>query len=475
MRTLLRAVIALPLAACLAASLPACEEGRSQIVGGTKRARTRPAKPAATSGPVRAAGPVRADPSALSIIVSGELRGRLEPCGCSEHQRGGLTRRPVALPAGRMQVRVELGSLVEGLAPHTPLKFRMAMRALATMHYAAVVPGPYDLALIAEVGVEQLGQDPPLLCANLRREDGGPLLQAARRVRLRAEGTVTVDLVGVISDNDEASEAAAMIPEAELIDPAEAAREALKYLASSSRADVNVLLFAGPSEELPDEPAFRRLWDVIVCQGFADEPELEPPGGPDEPVIVAAGMKGHFLGQVVLPRKGSDRRKAFLRALPVEDAYKPDPILAGQFQQYLDELRAMDPMVSMPRLQIRSGPRYVGSNACAECHEDEYRFWKQTQHSRATGTLIKKHRQFDPDCIRCHAVAVEYESGFVSMDKTPELAGVGCEACHGPGSAHADNPTVPYPVPRKNCDTCHDEENDPTFELPKYLPKIKHW
>ncbi len=475
MRSSCLAVSWISAAILVGAALPACERAKSESRSpNTEAPATKPTRPRTRPSQTKPAAVV--DPSELSIIFSGELLGRLEPCGCSELQRGGLARRPVAIPAGGMQLRVENGSLIEELAIHAHLKLQTAMQALATMHYAAVSLGPHDLVLIAEMGIENLPADPPLLCANLRSEDGAPLLHPGVRARVSAAGkSATINIVGVTSDNDEACEAATMIPGARLTDPAEAAAQELKRLAAAGRADMNLLLFAGPPDELTDDRNFRQSWDVIVCQGFADEPEVESRPGANEPIVVVAGVKGRFLGQLLVPTKASDRRRAALRALPVEDAFKPDRVLERQFRDYLDQLRALNPMESIPRLRVREGPIHVGSTACAECHEDEHRFWKRTAHSHATETLVKKGREFDPDCIGCHAVAVEYESGFVSLEKTPELADVGCESCHGPGSAHSDNPTTPYPTPPKNCTTCHDDENDPMFELLKYLPKIKHW
>src|SRR5262249_57377371 len=45
-------------------------------------------------------------------------------------------------------------------------------------------------------------------------------------------------------------------------------------------------------------------------------------------------------------------------------------------------------------------------------------------------------RQFDGECIVCHTVGFAYTTGFADEKKTPLLKDVGCENCHGPGSAH---------------------------------------
>ena len=88
---------------------------------------------------------------------------------------------------------------------------------------------------------------------------------------------------------------------------------------------------------------------------------------------------------------------------------------------------------------------FVGAEKCGTCHEAEYDAWKKTGHARATQTLVKLDppRQFDPECLACHVTGwhaqscFPYESGYLGLQATPKLIGVGCENCHGPGGAHA--------------------------------------
>jgi hypothetical protein len=84
-----------------------------------------------------------------------------------------------------------------------------------------------------------------------------------------------------------------------------------------------------------------------------------------------------------------------------------------------------------------------GWQACRSCHPEQTRFWQQTKHAGAWQTLEKANQQFNQDCLICHVTLPTYDMETVLGDNllaalSPELKGVGCEACHGPGKNHAE-------------------------------------
>ena len=178
------------------------------------------------------------------------------------------------------------------------------------------------------------------------------------------------------------------------------------------------------------------------------------------------------------------------------------------FKQYQEELQR----AGFQGLGIRpeshmSGHQFVGSKACADCHQEEFEVWENSSHSHATQSLIAPHgradipRQFDPECISCHSTGwqpqkyLPYESGFMSLAETLNLQGNGCENCHGPGSEHVRQESDPNSPPdslmklrnflrrdledaKTSCLSCHDLDNSPDFHhdgaFEEYWSKIKH-
>ena len=94
---------------------------------------------------------------------------------------------------------------------------------------------------------------------------------------------------------------------------------------------------------------------------------------------------------------------------------------------------------------------YVGSSKCRACHLQQFKSWQQTKMAQAYEQLkagksadAKKKAKLDPakdytreaECLACHTTGHGRPGGFRDIQTTPDLAGVGCEACHGPGAEY---------------------------------------
>lgn len=134
---------------------------------------------------------------------------------------------------------------------------------------------------------------------------------------------------------------------------------------------------------------------------------------------------------------------------------------------------------------------YIGTKNCKKCHIKEWKSWSETKMANAFETLkpgVATDRKTelgldpdndystDPECVRCHVTGYGKEGGFTSLEETPDLAGIGCEMCHGPGGSYtqegymtlknkeykkADLVAVGLvsPPTEAQCIQCHNEEN----------------
>jgi hypothetical protein len=89
-----------------------------------------------------------------------------------------------------------------------------------------------------------------------------------------------------------------------------------------------------------------------------------------------------------------------------------------------------------PLAEPPANQTYIGAKQCSACHFDQYLTWRQTKHAKGFEILPAKYKA-DASCLKCHSTAFGEATGFQGA-KTPDLAGTSCEACHGPGSKHAE-------------------------------------
>jgi hypothetical protein len=122
--------------------------------------------------------------------------------------------------------------------------------------------------------------------------------------------------------------------------------------------------------------------------------------------------------------------------------------------------------------------RYVGAEACRECHKEEYVSWKKTIHAGVHQT----EPSMSEDTYR-------YNTGAGSPGGYPEPGreGVQCEACHGPGEKHIAEPeakgsqyivdlgkTCSSCVVEQICRGCHSLKDDPNFDFDKSIVQVRH-
>ena len=116
---------------------------------------------------------------------------------------------------------------------------------------------------------------------------------------------------------------------------------------------------------------------------------------------------------------------------------------------------------------------FTGDGDCELCHAKAVSWWKKTVHSKAWNTLVAVNKQWSFDCIKCHVTGYGQPGGS-AMAHVDKLESVQCEACHGPGSLHVDDPKrARLRIPKESdCKQCHTKEHSDTFAFEPYLRDV---
>lgn len=455
----------------------------------------------------------------FALVLTAEQHGYLLPCGCSRPQVGGLERRFNLInkltKADWKVVPVDLGDIPQVTGPANlanvqgMLKYQTSMKALKAMNYQAVGIGPYEtssslLDLLASYRLNDASV--PVLSANLKdKETNFAGLVESIKVHNVPQTSLTVGISSLMG--------ASLVKNKKIKDPAAAFQgngvvlpQLIKAF-QQKKVNFAILLYQGTVREAAalskDFPQF----NVILCRSE----ESEPPGEPvkvGNSFIINVGHKGRYVGVVGVNYTGEKEQPFEMRYQLVtlsEDFMtaegQKNPIV-GLMEKYTKTLKDKNFLSKYPRSKhshqtaIRGvDATYVGSEVCAKCHRSEYKVWKASKHSHAYDSLLTAknpgNREHDAECIVCHTVGFQYESGFVNAAKTPQFKHVGCESCHGPGSAHIKNKyderwhNLMNPwrnlkgeqktlAMDKFCQKCHDIDNDVHYKFEKRWPPIKH-
>ena len=445
----------------------------------------------------------------LVLTFSGRQYGYIEPCGCTglANQKGGLARRHTFLEHLRKDrgwdvLPLDLGNQIRRFGPQAELKFQMTANALEKLGYGAIGFGKDDLQLsIGELGAVAAddGQGSLFTSANVAilLRDLTPMQ------KIVATGGLKVGVVAFLGDKQRMQLEADEVIHVPAIDGIKLAVANLK----AEGVDVMVLLAHADMDETRAAIEAVPGFELVVTAGGGEEPPYEAEKLKSGELLVQIGAKGMFIPTFgFYPDEKGEKRWKYER-VPLDDRFEDSQDMLDMLAVYQDELkrRGLEGLEVRP-LKHTTGRTFLGSAKCGECHDAEYEKWQETTHAHATQSLVKPgerseiSRHFDPECLSCHVTGwnpqefFPYDSGYLSLEKTPLMLGNGCENCHGPGSEHVaaeegdavdelltrlrKEMRLPLDAAEKSCMTCHDHDNSPDFHDPgafeKYWKVIEH-
>jgi hypothetical protein len=417
---------------------------------------------------------------ALTVFFTGNGLGELKPCGCVGGQLGGLDRRAAVFNRvpGDKRLIIDTGSLVKSDSDQDLIKFYIMLQALKLLDYDLVSLSEEDIEIGKNVGLLDSTASIFNIISPHGSSDMNIPAKFAKSLSFKDKRVViTVAAFDAESDFDKLSRAASIEQIGQLFSSGSDVNSA----GINSESNLNILILSHCDDAIIDFIAKRiPLVDCIVCPSESDEPMLVGDAN-KRPLVFSVGRFGRYISGLQIKEAPGGKAKPILSffTIPLEEDLEQEASLVQLYKDYQQLVRERNLLEKHPRFTLPDGLEYVGSESCKVCHEYEYEKWSSNIHAHAYATLERAGSQFDPECVICHVVGMEYESGFVSEQKTGHLKNVGCENCHGPGSEHIITTAgqTELTEPKSACIECHTPEHSGDYAGNEsfFQKKIVHW
>lgn len=393
---------------------------------------------------------------AVSVLFTGNTASYLEPCGCVEGMLGGISRRPQAIADEENFLFLDSGNFIDISHKLDETRNLFYSRSFEKLGYSAVGVSSKE-ATRSTSFLKSLAGNELFVSTNLRSATD----QSFPFLKEKKVNDYTV--ISLVSSQDEVHS------DYVVIDPLKAVED---YLGTR-----NLILFSGLKTkdlEAVVKKLKSRLRLVIANHSRGEMETLH------SVPIIYPGEKGKMVKKYDFSTKkytslavlDSYEENKELKAIVDQfyEAVEKDPELQKGFDRFFEE----EPM---EKLVLEGKNKFVGSEACKNCHKKEYDQFKTTAHSHAFDILLQKKRDFVPACVKCHSIGFGYESGYQISTRQKHLQQVGCESCHGAGYNHVRNPSaenIALKVSKSRCMQCHDTENSPYFQYAAFKPLVDH-
>ena len=260
----------------------------------------------------------------------------------------------------------------------------------------------------------------------------------------------------------------------EIREPEMVVDAALSY--TKRNADLTVAMLHGEISQVREFVKKHKGMDiVIVSHKSIESPQTVQL---NNSLLVSAGTQGKYLGRVDTYK--SNGKWIFDAQLIALNKHVPkDPVLTATYARYHERV---EQFVKKSARQIKEDlegrfPPVHTATACQTCHGNIYDEWIKTPHAHALDTLVNRNEHYNPECAVCHTTGY-MEGGFISLETTPQYAGVQCVSCHGRMEGHIDlysgkregseaNTAKLPKVTQETCLKCHTPERDSDFDFEK--------
>ena len=409
----------------------------------------------------------RASENTATIFLTGNVLGELKPCGCASGQLGGLDRRGAILeevPRDKRLV-VDTGNFLGGETEQDIIKFGFIIQALDILAYDIVNLTEDDVAIARDLGLlegtsfdiithacDTEAKVPPSRTRELQIGDRCLLVAVASA----KAGSRQIDFVQELFPTKHNGHDGPIL---------------------------NILITDNCQEPFVEHISDMAVVDVLICPASADEPVILDKER-KKPLVLSVGQLGKYIGKMTVQLGEEQEFRLDYTKVPIDEKLPADEELVQLYKDYQLMVKEENLIEKVIKVPLPNGLEYLGSTSCSfgsSCHQYEYEKCSAKRHAKAYQTLVDVGSQYDPECIKCHVVGLDYETGFVSEKSPEDLRNVGCEICHGPGSKHMTavlkgKEDTGISEPQSTCIDCHTpEHSNYQGHEDEYLAKIVHW
>jgi hypothetical protein len=427
-------------------------------------------------------GGTAASPQELRIHFTCDTSGRIEPCGCFTGQHGGLTRLQTWLKKNdksNSSLRVDIGGAIAGKADYDIIQYGYITQTYGALGYHALNLGADEIAL-KQADLVRLAAASPVPLISASWVNAASRQEILKPFTIVQQGNLKVGILGVISPNSVVNreEGTAVLSLNEAID---------RHLpALREQSDVVVLLAFAKLDEM--KKIAQQYFEIPIILGGDVSGPAQTLLRENDSVIAWTTNEARTVGEITANIENRAVTKADYQNQLLWDYIDQDPAIADLMKQYRAEIRQTKLAIDDPHYRsegaipgVAATATYIGTETCQSCHPNTHGGWSGSSHARAFATLQKRGTDADPHCIACHTVGFGKEGGYRRSMGDAQLTAVGCESCHGPGSAHVakhrdgkPNNFTFRPLDAGDCTTCHHGEFSRPFDWKTFWPQVEH-
>ena len=293
---------------------------------------------------------------------------------------------------------------------------------------------------------------------------------------LKKVGSAKIGIFSLISDKVDLGPARDSLM---VQDPPTAAAAAVTELRKKGATVVVMLSALGKVESEDLVTAVQGIDAVIVGR---NAPMLQKGRTIKTTVACYGGEKGQYIGRTVLSLDAGRKvtggeNEVFMLGPEIPDKPEVAQIVKAFKDGFDEKLRKAErekQQAAAAKDLERNPDKFLGAEVCIRCHAEQGAQWASTPHAKAWQTLVENKKDSANECIACHVLGFKKPGGFTTGMQTPAMANVQCESCHGMGTKHDMYAASPHKVTEAVCVTCHNADNDPTWNFSAKLPKVAH-